>query len=268
MEETFENVAPEEFAPEAAEAAVEGTVEQTPKKKGIPVWVWIAGGAVVLLIAVIVLISSMNNTYKTPLELEMKLRNSKTYSAYEKAEQNIANGLAESEQAKLAKIMKKAEDYKDNLEDAKEEFEEEIEELEEEYGKNYKYSYKIEDKDKIDDDDLKDLKKKIRDWAKDGAENIEEEIEDYDSDDWEDMADELDISKADAKNLAKAYIDYYKYWKDVKVTAGYKLEVTYITTGSELDEPEEDEDNVVYVVKVNGRWVDADELPVWFEFED
>ncbi len=268
MEEVFENATQEEFVPETAETPVEETVAQPPKKKGIPVWAWIAAGAVVLVIAVIVLISAMNNTYKTPLEREMDVRNSKTFSAYEKAEEKLANGLAESEQAKLAKIMKKSEDYKDNLEDSKEDFEEGIEELEEEYGKNYKYSYKIDDKDKIDSDDLKDLEKKIRDWAKDGAENIEEEIEDYDSDDWEDMGDELGISKADAKNLAKAYIDYYEYWKDVKVTAGYKLEVTYTTTGSELDEPEEDEDNIVYVVKVNGRWVDADNLPVWFEFED
>ena len=77
--------------------------------------------------------------------------------------------------------------------------------MKDEYGKNYKYTYKITYKEKLEKDDLKEFRDELRDAAK-SLEGVVELTEDYDSDDWEDMADEMgfDGEKSKAKKFIKS----------------------------------------------------------------
>ena len=113
--------------------------------------------------------------------------------------------------------------------------------------------YKIEDKEKLGKDELKDIQKEIRSAGK----SYYNAYSDLDSDDYESIAESLDITKAQAKKLASLYKSIGKTLKTAKVTKGYKLTVTRTLTGSELDEPIETELEI-YVYKVNGRWISDD----------
>lgn len=248
-----------EFTVPETEAPAEAPA-QTPIQKilGNKKLLAIAGIAVVAVVALILIVSLFKgpNKVTTPLDLEMATKNAKTYKAYEKAQLNLSNGLAESEAKDLLKIMKKAEEY--DADDMKDAFEEKVEGLEDEYGKNYKYYYKVEDKDKIDKDELKD----VEDELQDGARDMYDEIKETETDELEDMAEMMGLKKSDAKKLKNIMEGFYKKMKKAKVTAGYELEVTYFVKGSELDEPEELGEDTIEVYKVNGRWVTLDNLDI------
>jgi len=237
---------------EYTEQAVEPEVVAPKKKGSLKKWLIIAAIVVVVAVAAFFIYNALTNTYKTPLNLEMKVKNAKTYSKYEKASQAENNGLFEKEQKAMEKLMKKSEDY--DADEEKDAFEERIENLKEKYGDDYKYSYKITSKEKIDKDDLKDIQKDYRDNGKSMLKLLEERYDDFDSDDWDELAEQLGLSRSDAKKYIELQKDMYKKMKSVKVTAGYELDVTYTITGSELDEPEE-WDATITVYKVNGRWV-------------
>ncbi len=228
--------------------------KQDPKKYGI-----IAGGALVALIAVIivisVLVSSITNSYKTPIKTMEKYDNAKKYYSDGAKTVDLLNGFCEKEMKNIYKLYQSTEDYKENIDDLKEDFKDNIEDIKDEYGNNYKYKYKIIDKDKIDRDDLKDFRDELRDFA-DTLEYTIDETDDFDSDDWEDFADDLgfDGSKSKAKKLIKNLEKIRKNYKSAKVSDGYEVEVEIILKGSELDEPIE-KDATFYVYKVDGRWV-------------
>lgn len=218
------------------------------KIKAVPKKVWIGIGAgVAAILALILCLSIFTNTYKTPIRLLEATLNNKKASAQMNKEAAQYNGLCEKEYKKIAKIMKKSDSYDDALES----YEESIEYKKENYGDNFKIKYKITDKEKLDKDELKDIQKAIRSEGK----SYYNYYSDLDSEDYEDIADNLDISKAQARELAKQYKSIGKTLKSAKVTKGFRLTVTKIITGSELDEPIEQEDIEIYVYKVNGRWV-------------
>lgn len=249
------------------ETPVEAPVAQPKKKASVKTLAILAGVAVAAIILVVVLLSIFTNTYKTPLNLQMDLLNEKKASNMQDAGIEILNGLCESEYKDLLKIMKKNDDYKDMMEEQEEYYEEHIENQKDEYGKNYKYSYKIEEKEEIDKDDLKELRDEIKDYAK-MLKNIIDETDDFDSDDWEDLADMMGFSsKSEAKKVIDVLEDVYKELKGAKVTKGYELTVTITLKGSELDEPKEEEETIC-VYKVNGRWVSEEALEVLSSFGD
>ena len=232
------------------------------KAKKIPPKMWIAiSGAAVLLIALIVILSSVvGNTYKTPVNMLEKHANNKKVSKLMDYSTKMLNGFCEDEVENLIDIVKKTDNFEDRMEIMEESFEDAIEDYEDEYGSNYKIKYKIVEKEKLDKDELKEIKEGFKDTAK-GLRNLVGETEDWDSDDWEDMADEMGLSKSQAKKLVKAVEALYKEMKSAKVTKGYELTVTVITTGSELEEPEEEEITVC-VFKVNGRWISENAFSV------
>ena len=224
------------------------------KLKALPKKVWIGIGAgVAALIAAIVLIAILSNTPTTPIKLYFKAQNNKKASKTVTLDLEQYNGFLEKEYKEILKLQKKSEGGKENLEDQEEYAEEEIEYLKDKYGDNYKYSYKVIEKEKLDKDALKAAKDSIKSQGK-SIKNMVENTEDWDSDDWADAAEEMDLTKSQAKS-------YYKIMKTIgttmskaKVSDGYKITVEVKITGSELDEPEEYEDTF-YVLKVNGRWV-------------
>lgn len=253
MNEYNMNAAPEvsEFLDEGAQQAPQSGFQKLfneHKNKLI-----IAAGAIVAIVALILVLSFLGNTYKTPVKLMEKQANNKKFSAMFDSSTAVLNGFLEKEVNGVLKIMKKSDSYEDMMEDQKDYFEDHLEDMEDEYGKNFKYTYKIVDKDELEKDDLRDFRDNLRSLA-DEIEWLEDEVDDFDSDDWEDMADELEISKGDAKDLVNEILDIGKVCKKAKVTAGYELTVEILLDGSELDEPEESE-MTVYVYKVDGRWI-------------
>lgn len=261
---TEETEAPtKEQPPEDSEQKVKKGLVCISKKVLIPVVAVLVAVAIALPIISVVL----SNTYKTPVKVMEKLENKRKISDLTTEYAKLTNGVGEKEFRKIFGIMKKSEQYEDLMDVVYESFEESIESNEDEYGKNYKISYKIEDKDELEKSDLKKIKQQFKNAAENLSEMIEE-AEDFDSTDWEDMAEELGITKAQAKQLVKEIENLCEVFKKVEVTKGYELAVTSTITGSELDEPEEDE-ATLYVYKVNGRWISATAVqPILFMFGD
>lgn len=228
-----------------------------PKKMGIRVGAVLLA-AIVVVVGLFVGVGALTNNYKTPIKTMEKYANTKKYYATTDMTVELLNGFCEKETKALMKLYADSEDYEDSLEDAKDLFEDHVEEMKDNYGKNYKYSYKVIDKEKLDKDEIRDFRDTLRDRA-DSLETIIEQTEDYDSDDWEDMADNMgfDGSKSKAKAVISAMKDIRKVYKSAKVSAGYRLTVVVELTGSELDEPEENEREIT-VYKVNGRWITED----------
>lgn len=217
------------------------------KIKSVPKKIWIGIGAgVAAILALIIVLSIVTNTYKTPIKLMQAEANNKKASAMMNKQVAQLNGFCEKEYKAISKIMKKSENYDDQLEA----FEEEIEANKERYGDDYKFKYKVVEKEKIDKDDLKDFQKELRSGGKAMLNNYD----DLDSDDYETLADVLGLTKAQAKKLVKEQISIAKTLKTAKVTAGYELTVEVTITGSEVED-EEPIERTINVYKVNGRWV-------------
>lgn len=265
-----ETVAAPEAAPEEAKSFVD-TAKDTANKvvdkvtevvknpkdilakiKAVPAKIWaMIGGGIAAIVVAIVLISILTNTYKTPIKLMQAVQNNKSAATYYTKQINQTNGLCTKELKDIVSVIKKTDDYEDMMDEIKES----IEESKEEYGNNFKYKYKIVDKEKIDKDDLKETQKTLRSQGK----SMYSEYNDLDSDDYEDLADELEITKSQAKKFATAAKGIGKTLKGAKVTAGYELTVEITLTGSEVEE-ETSYERTVYVYKVNGRWVSANAL--------
>ena len=200
-------------------------------------------------------IGGAGNTYKTPVETEIELMNTRKFVSEFDVLAARYNEFCEDEIKALAKLMEKSEDYEDDLEKSKEYFEEYTEEQKDEYGSNYKYSFKVIEKEKLDDKDLREYKDAL-DLTADRYKDWLETYAEYTSDDWKDMADRMGFDGD--KSLAKKYVDILKdvreKYKKAVITEGYELEVELTLKGSELDEPET-EDSTIVVLKVDGHWV-------------
>ena len=251
---TFENYS----APEANDFQETFTANEQPVKigniidkiKAIPKKFLIAGGAcIAALVLVIVLLSSLSNNYKTPIKTVENLLNTKSLTKIINKAPTVLNGFGESDAKKALKIIKKSDVYKDNIDELEEGYDDLVENLKDEYGKNYKIKLKVEDKEKLEKKELRNFRDQLRNIA-----DMGEELDDMDSDDYEDLADELGVSKAKAKKLVKLLKGFTKDCKKAKVTKGYELDVSMTITGKDADDVEPME-FTVRVYKVDGRWV-------------
>lgn len=261
--------APAAEAPEAAPAEKKNVITDTLAKvadkgkelidnpkplldkiKAVPKKIWaFVGAGIAALVVIAVVLSMLGNTYKTPIKAAEKLLNSKSVKQVIDRAPALLNGFGENEAETLIKIAKKTDYYKDNIEDIEDTFDEAIEMVEDAVGKNYKVSLKVTDKEKLEKDDLKAFRNNLRDVAELG-----EYLDELDNDDYDDMADELGISKSQVKKAVKTLQNFCKDCKSAKVKKGYELTVEVKLTGKELDEPVEFEINID-VFKVDGRWV-------------
>lgn len=220
------------------------------KAKNLPRKVWmIAGAAVVAVIALIVVLSLLGNTYKTPVENAEKLLNAKSVDDIVDGIPSLLNGFGESEVEDILRIIKKTETYEDAMQNAEDAFEDAVEDMEDEYGDNYKIEINIDDKEELEREDVRAFRDKLRNIGE-----LKEKLEDIDSDDIEDMAEDLDIRESQVKDLIENLEDFCKLCKSADVEEGYELSLIITMDGSELDEPEEEE-MTVNVFKVDGRWV-------------
>lgn len=228
-------------------------IKADPKGLGVKLGA-IVLGAIIIIVGLCLCINAATNNYKTPIKTMQKYANMKKYYDSTDKQLDLLNGFAENESKALMKIMKDSEYYEDeNLDDLKEDYKDRIDEMKDEYGKNYKYTYKVVDKEKLDKDELKEYRDELRDQA-DALDSQIDASKDFDSDDWEDVADSMGLSKSKAKKYYSILKDLKKVYKNAKVTAGYTLTVEITLSGSELDEPEVDETEIT-VLKVNGRWI-------------
>lgn len=241
-----------EFIDKAKQSsAADGARNLLGKVKQIPKTVWIiAAAAIAAIVALVLILGATTNTYKTPLDLTVKIFNAKKVDKMLDLAANSLNGVCEKEVKEAIKILKKTDAYKDNKDDIQDQLDEALEMIEEEYGSNYKVTYKITEKEKIDKDDCEDYEDQLKALGKQAV----NAAKDVDSDMIEEMSEYTDISKSDCKKLVKLLEEAGKELKKAKVTAGYELEVTLMVKGSEVDEPEEMELSL-NVYKVNGRWM-------------
>ena len=254
--EYIEHPAPVEESPEQ-KLTFTGKVKAFVSKavrfvKGLPLKVSIPAGIgiLVVIIGIPLLIGALTNNYKTPLTLQSSFYSKKEQPDFFKDCSKLLNGFCEKEYTAFLKILKKSDDYDTLAESYADKWAERSETWEDEYGGNYKYSYKILDTCELDEDELKEFKDILKSYAS-YIDNFLEETDDFDSDDWKDFADELGLTKSQAKDLVKAIEKIYKVLKNAKVTKGYELTCTSYIGGEEYVE-----DISICVYKVNGRWID------------
>lgn len=210
--------------------------------------------ALVVLIGGVLALRYATNNYMTPIHRLEKIESLKKGNAA-KLFQEALEDIGVTNGKELFKLMDKSELLEEAMEGWNESLEASIENTMDKYGDDFKVTYKLLDKTQLKKSELRNYKKQIRNVFS-YLESEMDETKDYDSDDWEDLADELEMTKAQAKNLVAAIKQLADDVSHVEVTDGYELELTRIVTGSELDEPEEDDVTIV-VLKINGKWVSS-----------
>ena len=236
-------------------------LKATPKKKLIT----ILAIAVVAIVSIIVSISLLSNNYSTPLKLMEKQENANKYSVDNMIEQN--NGIIAKELREAVDLLKNSDEYQDMIESLEDAWQETKENNIDRYGKDYKVRYVVTDKEKMDSSELRSIRKHFKTTAE-YLTTTYEDARDLDSEDWEDLADELGISKSDIKKLHKILKKIADKLEDLEITEGYSLEVTKQITGSELDGEPKESDMTIEVIKVNGRWTSASIILSVFDLLD
>ena len=228
------------------------TLKNENPKKFITFSGVIAGALVVVVVLCCVFIPMIGNTYKTPLNIELKFNNSrKPISSFEECIV-ATNGFAKNELKQILSIIEKSDEF--DVDELIEYVEEQIENNIDEYGKNYKYKYKILEKEKLEREDIRDFKNDRLKYTAEKIEEFVEEVDEVDSDEIEEAADEIGLTRSEFRKLVKAYEDLADRLKKAEISKGYELEIKFIITGSELEEPIETE-NTIRVYCINGRWV-------------
>lgn len=202
----------------------------------------VAAVAVVLLIVIFSLMGK--SSYKDPFKDLQKLINKQSTDifAYQKDIQDPVS----------ANFVKKVYDIVKGNDEFKEYYEEQQEDLKDFYDdiKGFKITeIEIKKAEKMKGSELRNIKDL---YDKDNFESILEEFDDLDSDDYEDLAERLDISKGKAKDLVKAMKSYYQSLGKAKVQEGYNVQVI---VRAKYDGDTDKTDRIdVQVVKINGKW--------------
>ena len=109
--------------------------------------------------------------------------------------------------------------------------------------------------DELTKKDLRTARAALQDYVYE-IEAIVDETEEFTASDWGEAAEEIGLLKAEFKELIKAFSELAKEYGRIEVSKGYEVSVLITTSGSELEEPKEDEVEIK-VFKVNGRWISA-----------
>ncbi len=243
------------------QAAASGTGSGDKPAKKAPIAL-IAGGAaaaVVVVLAVLIVSLMGSGSYKTPIKTLVKLINKQSTDAF--AYQELMDPIITDYTRNLYNILKKNDDVKENFSDMKSNLADFYEDID---------GFKITKCDfvaakEMKSKDLREIQKSINN---DYIDDMIEEIDELDKGDYEDMADDLDISVGDAKKVAKATKSYLQALRKVKVTKGY--EVTIRIYGKYQGDTDKTDKMDVQVIKVNGKWriYQASSLFRGMEFND
>lgn len=211
--------------------------------------------AIVLLILVFIVGGAMSDSCMDPINDYIKLVNHKETDSmkyFYSLSPDHRNSLAKD----LLKKCSKSEEFKDRIEKSQDNLDELFDDLDDEF-KSWKLGFNVKEKAKVAKDDLDDYSDIIKSAYKDSYDKLIDQYEDVldDDDKLEDFADELDVSEKEAKEILKAYVKYYKSFKDAKVTEAYEIKGQF-TIKADKDSWKSDTVKIT-VVKVNGDWVYA-----------
>lgn len=166
------------------------------------------------------------------------------------------------------KIAGKTDEYKDDSKEQQRRYENCYDNMDDEWDK-WKLSFDMKSKEKLDKDDLEDIKEEHEEYYEDTLEHQIDYLEDIleDEDEIEDIADSLDISEKDVKSVAEIMIEGYEKQKKMNITAGYEVKGRFVF---KADDEEYKTDTVKFtVVKVNGDWCYAGPLEqITFKMKD
>lgn len=199
--------------------------------------------AVILLIVIFSLVGK-GGSYKDPFKDLQKLINKQSTDilAYQK---DINDPMTANYIKKVYDIGKSSDDFKDDYKEQQEALKDFYEDIE-----GFKITeIEIKKAEKMKGSDLRSIKDQ---YDKENFESILERFEDMESDDYEDLADELDISKGKAKDLVKVTESYYKSMGKAKVQSGYNVQV--IVRAKYDGDTDKTERIDVQVLKINGKW--------------
>lgn len=235
----------EPAAPVASEAPAASAVPADPASNNNKL-IGIIAVAAVAVVLLIIIFSLMGNggSYKTPFKDLQKLinRQSTDIFAYQKV---INDPMSANFVKKVYDIVKGSDDIKEGYKDQQEDLKDFYEDI-----KGFKITeIEIKKADKMKGSELRSIKDR---YDKDNFESILEKFDDLDSDDYEDLAESLDISKGKAKDLVKAMKSYYQSLGKAKVQEGYNVQVI---VRAKYDGDTDKTDRIdVQVVKINGKW--------------
>lgn len=223
------------------------------------------GVIIVVLIGAFIGISYATNNYMTPVRSAEKLENKKSVNMKSYLKTGFKN-MGASNAGEIVNILYESDDFVDMMEELEEAFEESYESNQDNYGDNFKITYVVEDKIKLENSDLRDYQKKFRNYIK-YLEDELEECDDFSSNDWGDFADDMGLSRTQAKKFVSALSDMVDDIGRLEITNGYELDVIRTVTGNMLDDPEETS-STIRVVKVNGRWIVVDSFMEFYYLLD
>ena len=204
-------------------------------------------------------------SYETPLELKMDVKNARNYQEFQAAIFEYYGGQYGSKIGNAYKYLKGTDfdnpfrPYSYNNYS----FQQMLAENNYDYGEDYEFYYKIENKEKLDQETLKEFQEAVRD----AADDLYSDYQNADSDDilydWD-----VVLSDQEAETFAQIYRDVAKELKSAKVTEGYNLNVTYYVKGKNLQAPKELDNIIIDVYKVNKTWVTPDGMPFDYGYYD
>lgn len=244
----------EPVAPAASETPASSAAPAAPTVSAVPAEsahgnnkligiIAVAAIAVVLLIVIFSLVGK-GGSYKDPFKDLQKLINKQSTDifAYQK---DINDPLSANFVKKVYDIAKGSDDVKEGYKDQQEDLKDFYDDI-----KGFKITeIEIKKAEKMKGSELRSIKDN---YDKDNFESILEMFDDLDSDDYEDLAESLDISKGKAKDLVKAMKSYYQSLGKAKVQEGYNVQVI---VRAKYDGDTDKTDRIdVQVVKINGKW--------------
>ena len=223
----------------------------------------IAAIAAVVVVGGIVAACILSNTYMSPVNARQRMLNS-SHVNYERMVRKINGNLAASQIKSVEKILHNSDDYCTELDELNEYFNDQHDEILDKFGSNATVKYYVVEKVPLSEKQLRSYRYDIQDVVNE----VQYSIDQYDeasSEDWTYLADELDLSRADAKKLVDRLQKLMDKLGRLKVTKGYKLVCRRVVEGKDSKTPETEKVTFT-VLKVNGRWVCYDTFG--FAFRD
>lgn len=209
----------------------------------------VLAGVIVLLLLIAIIAGSAGGSYMDPINGVVKEINKGVKADYVELSYGYSPDFFRDATGKISKVFP---DIDEIIEDQQDDLAEDFEDLKDQYGK-WKLRFVKTDAEKLSKSDLKDYREIFEDLWDDRFEDIVDKIDDFDSDDLEDFADLADMEVKDFKKMVSYVKDYYKSFKKVKISEGYKVKGYY-----ELKDGREEIDKTdkltLYVLKINGDW--------------
>jgi hypothetical protein len=237
-------------------------------QKKRPEWKKIAVIAAVVLVAAVLIVGLClllfnSSSRTTPIKVLEKYANSKEIEV-EAVVRDMIGGIEGNNAAKLIRLADDSDEFEDRFEELEEDAADAHQDKQDEYGKNFKIRYKNdkEVEEKLDRDELKDYKSDLKSLGEDYA-ALGKALGKLKGGDLEDLAEDLDRDVKDVKACIECLKTIGQKLKGAEITEGYDLEYLITITGSELDEPEED-DGELTVLKINGKWVSTQGLSLLY----